>query len=66
MIVMATLMHNFSLPDTVKTYFDAIMKSDITFKYHVDKQIGLMDKSKFSTLYTRMGHITENTGLWII
>ncbi len=55
LIVLATPMHNFSLPGIVKTYFDAVMQSGITFKYEGDRQIGLMDKSKFLTIYTSMG-----------
>eukprot|EP00825_Cyclidium_porcatum_P020974 TRINITY_DN23544_c0_g1_i1.p2 TRINITY_DN23544_c0_g1~~TRINITY_DN23544_c0_g1_i1.p2 ORF type:complete len:199 (+),score=29.35 TRINITY_DN23544_c0_g1_i1:97-693(+) len=55
LVVLVTPMHNFSLPGIVKTYFDSVMQSKITFKYEGDKQIGLMGKSKFLTLYTSMG-----------
>jgi len=55
LIVLATPMHNFSLPATIKAYFDSIMQSGEVFKYEGDKQIGLMSKSKFLTIYTSMG-----------
>ncbi len=55
LVVLATPMHNFSLPGIVKTYFDAIMQSGVAFKYEGDKQIGLMTNSKFLTIYTSMG-----------
>ncbi len=55
LIVLVTPMHNFSLPGIVKTYFDAVMQSGLAFKYEGENQIGLMDKSKFLTIYTSMG-----------
>ncbi len=55
LIVLVTPMHNFSLPGIVKTYFDAVMQSGRTFKYEGEDQIGLMNKSKFLTIYTSMG-----------
>lgn len=55
LVVLATPMHNFSLPGIVKTYFDAVMQSGVTFKYENDKQMGLMDGAKFLTIYTSMG-----------
>ncbi len=55
LIVLVTPMHNFSLPGIVKTYFDAVMQSGLTFKYEGDEQIGLMNGSKFLTIYTSMG-----------
>ena len=62
LIVLVTPMHNFSLPGIVKTYFDAIMQSGVVFKYEGEKQIGLMKKSKFLTLYTSMGSYTGEYG----
>lgn len=62
MVVLATPMHNFSLPGIVKTYFDSIMQSGVVFKYEGEKQIGLMNKSKFLTLYTSMGSYTGEYG----
>ncbi len=55
MVVMATPMHNFSLPGVVKTYFDAVMQSGLAFAYEGEKQIGLMGDTKFLMLYTSMG-----------
>lgn len=54
-VVLATPMHNFSLPGIVKVYFDNIMQSGKVFKYVNDQQIGLMPHKKFVTLYTSMG-----------
>lgn len=55
LIVLATPMHNFSLPGIVKVYFDAVMQSGEVFKYEDLKQIGLMNQSRFLTIYTSMG-----------
>ena len=65
LVVLAAPMHNFSLPGVVKSYFDAVMQSGVAFKYDGDKQIGLMSKNKFLTLYTSMGSYKGITGLWI-
>jgi FMN-dependent NADH-azoreductase len=62
LVVLATPMHNFSLPGAVKNYFDAIMQSGVTFKYEGDKQQGLMGDSRFITLYTSMGTYKSEYG----
>ncbi len=62
LIVLATPMHNFSLPGIIKTYFDAIMQRGQVFKYDNDKQSGLMDRSKFLILYTSMGSYKDAYG----
>jgi FMN-dependent NADH-azoreductase len=55
LVVLATPMHNFSLPGIVKLYFDAIMQSGKVFKYENGAPVGLMDKMKFLSLYTSAG-----------
>nr|WP_319398186.1 NAD(P)H-dependent oxidoreductase [uncultured Carboxylicivirga sp.] len=55
LVVLATPMHNFSLPGIVKMYFDNIMQNGRVFKYEDGKQIGLMSDKKFAALYTSMG-----------
>ncbi|MBS2097556.1 FMN-dependent NADH-azoreductase [Carboxylicivirga linearis] len=55
LVVLATPMHNFSLPGMIKLYFDAIMQNGKVFKYEDGKQYGLMTNTKFATIYTSMG-----------
>jgi FMN-dependent NADH-azoreductase len=62
LVVLVTPMHNFSLPGIIKTYFDAVMQSGVTFKYVDDKPIGLMSKTKFLALYTSMGSYVGSYG----
>ncbi|MFT3738390.1 MAG: NAD(P)H-dependent oxidoreductase [Breznakibacter sp.] len=62
MVVLATPMHNFSLPGIVKAYFDAVMQSGVTFKYVDGKPVGLMSGKKFLTLYTSMGSYVGSYG----
>lgn len=61
-IVLVTPMHNFSLPGIVKTYFDAVMQSGITFKNENNQPMGLMSKTKFLTIYTSMGSYMGSYG----
>lgn len=62
LVVLATPMHNFSLPGIVKTYFDAVMQSGVTFKYVNGSPVGLMSGSKFLALYTSMGSYIGSYG----
>lgn len=62
LVVLATPMHNFSLPGIVKTYFDAVMQSGVTFKYVNGISVGLMSDSKFLALYTSMGSYMGSYG----
>ncbi len=55
LIVLVTPMHNFLLSGIVIMYFDTVMRNGRTFKYQGEDQIGLMNKSKFLTIYTSMG-----------
>ncbi len=61
-IVLATPMHNFSLPGIVKVYFDAIMQSGKLFTYKNNAPVGLMGTKKFLTLYTSMGTYNSEYG----
>ena len=55
LVILATPMHNFSLPGIIKLYFDAVMQNGKAFKYENGQQYGLMSKTKFAAIYTSMG-----------
>jgi FMN-dependent NADH-azoreductase len=55
LVVLATPMHNFSLPGIVKLYFDSIMQSGKVFQYENGAPVGLMGQTKFLSLYTSAG-----------
>ncbi len=60
-IVIAAPMYNFSIPSTLKNYFDAITKVGVTFKYSEQGQpIGLIQNKKAHVVITRGGKYKEN------
>ena len=59
-VVIAAPMYNFSIPATLKNYFDAITKAGITFKYNENGQpIGLLPNKKVYVVITRGGKYKE-------
>lgn len=60
-IVIAAPMYNFSIPSTLKNYFDAITKAGVTFKYSEQGQpVGLLENKKTYVIITRGGKYKEN------
>ena len=60
-VVIAAPMYNFSIPATLKNYFDAITKVGITFKYSEQGQpVGLLQNKKTYVVITRGGKYKEN------
>ncbi len=60
-VVIAAPMYNFSVPATLKNYFDAITKAGVTFKYNEQGQpVGLITNKKVYVLITRGGKYKEN------
>lgn len=60
-IVIAAPMYNFSIPATLKNYFDAITKAGVTFKYNEQGQpVGLIQNKKAYVVITRGGKYKEN------
>lgn len=57
-VVLATPMHNFSLPGSVKTYFDSIMQKGETWDIEDGKYVGLM-KGKKALILLASGGIYE-------
>ena len=54
-IVLAVPMYNFSVPSTLKAYFDHIARANQTFKFTEEGPIGLLEKKKVIVVITRGG-----------
>jgi FMN-dependent NADH-azoreductase len=59
LIVLAVPMHNFSVPSTLRAYFDHIARAGVTFKYTSDGPQGLLLDKKAHIVITRGGIIAE-------
>ncbi len=62
LVVLATPMHNFSLPGLVKLYFDSIMQNGKVVKYVDGSPVGQLTNIKFLTLYTSSGSYHDEYG----
>jgi FMN-dependent NADH-azoreductase len=58
-IVIAAPMYNFSIPATLKNYFDAITKAGVTFKYEATGPVGLIQNKKAYVVISRGGKYKE-------
>lgn len=58
-IVIAAPMYNFSIPATLKNYFDAITKVGVTFKYGATGPIGLIQNKRAYVIITRGGQYRQ-------
>lgn len=58
-IVLTAPMYNFSIPATLKNYFDAITKAGITFKYESTGPVGLIQDKKVYVVISRGGKYKE-------
>jgi FMN-dependent NADH-azoreductase len=58
-IVIAAPMYNFSIPATLKNYFDAITKAGVTFKYETKGPVGLIQNKKAYVIISRGGKYKE-------
>jgi FMN-dependent NADH-azoreductase len=65
LMVVATPMHNFSFPGTVKSFFDAIMFHNETFRNGTEQDnalfVGLMKNSKALTIFSSGGAYPEDS-----
>jgi FMN-dependent NADH-azoreductase len=61
LIVLAVPMHNFSVPSTLRSYFDHIARAGITFKYTAEGPKGLLLDKKAHVIVTRGGIYPEAT-----
>ena len=59
-IVIAAPMYNFSIPSTLKNYFDAITKAGITFTYTESGPQGLINNKKTYVVISRGGKYKEH------
>ena len=59
-VVIGSPMYNFSIPATLKNYFDAITKAGITFKYNEQGQpVGFLTNKKTYVIISRGGKYKE-------
>ena len=59
-VVIGAPMYNFSIPSTLKNYFDAITKAGITFKYNEQGQpVGFLSNKKTYIIISRGGKYKE-------
>lgn len=59
-VVIGAPMYNFSIPSTLKNYFDAITKAGITFKYNEQGQpVGFLSNKKTYVIISRGGKYKE-------
>jgi FMN-dependent NADH-azoreductase len=58
-IVIAAPMYNFSIPATLKNYFDAITKAGVTFKYEATGPVGLIQNKRAYVVITRGGQYKQ-------
>ncbi len=59
-VVIGAPMYNFSIPATLKNYFDAITKAGITFKYNEQGQpVGFLTNKKTYVIISRGGKYKE-------
>ena len=59
-VVIGAPMYNFSIPSTLKNYFDAITKAGITFKYNEQGQpFGFLSNKKTYVIISRGGKYKE-------
>lgn len=54
-LVLAVPMYNFSIPATLKNYFDAISRAGVTFSYSSNGPVGLLHINKAYVVLTRGG-----------
>ena len=58
-LVISAPIYNFSIPSTLKTYFDHIARAGRTFKYTETGPVGLLDKDAY--VFTASGSFLEGT-----
>jgi FMN-dependent NADH-azoreductase len=59
-VVLAVPMHNFSVPSTLRAYFDHVARAGITFKYGANGPEGLLKDKKAYVFITRGGVYPES------
>lgn len=58
-IVIAAPMYNFTIPSTLKAYFDHIARAGVTFRYTEAGSVGLITGKKVVIFSTRGGHYKD-------
>jgi FMN-dependent NADH-azoreductase len=64
-IVLAVPMHNFSVPSTLRAYFDHVARAGITFRYTAAGPQGLLTGKRALVIVTRGGYYPEGADLQV-
>lgn len=60
-ILICSPLYNLTLPSTLKTYIDHVVRSEHTFKFHRDGPVGLLSGKK-ATIITSKGGLSSTNG----
>jgi FMN-dependent NADH-azoreductase len=64
-VVLAVPMHNFSVPSTLRAYFDHVARAGVTFRYTAEGPQGLLTGKRAVLLVTRGGFYPEGADLQV-
>ncbi|MCU0759163.1 MAG: NAD(P)H-dependent oxidoreductase [Steroidobacteraceae bacterium] len=64
-VVLAVPMHNFSVPSTLRAYFDHVARAGITFRYTAAGPEGLLTGKRAVVIVTRGGYYPEGADLQV-
>lgn len=64
-IVLAVPMHNFSVPSTLRAYFDHVARAGVTFRYTESGPRGLLTGKRAVVIVTRGGYYPDGTDLQV-
>lgn len=64
-VVLAVPMHNFSVPSTLRAYFDHVARAGVTFRYTASGPQGLLSGKRAVVIVTRGGYYPEGADLQV-
>lgn len=64
-VVLAVPMHNFSVPSTLRAYFDHVARAGVTFRYTESGPRGLLTGKRAVVIVTRGGYYPEGADLQV-
>ena len=64
-VVLAVPMHNFSVPSTLRAYFDHVARAGVTFRYSASGPQGLLAGKRAVVIVTRGGYYPDGTDLQV-
>ncbi len=64
-VVLAVPMHNFSVPSTLRAYFDHVARAGVTFRYTAEGPVGLLTGKRAVLFVTRGGFYPQGADLQV-